>query len=228
VRRIVIIERTKRWRDSSQRAGHGRVRRSDGAQSSDRSRVLSYNGLQGMMIAEPALSQTPSPSWTAARCRTIFVCRVSRLVRRRCIRAATGSRRRRSDGRGRAFQVHAQTTFVTQSHAGFPAAYSGAKQLTFSIRETKIRSAPRCFWGRSYGRGRALLLSEVIKGRGLSNVLGIAGFPNGDVARVGEGAVRFYHARLFLRQTSTLGKRRSGRSGREPSCARITRRHGSC
>src|SRR5262249_39752908 len=47
---------------------------------------------------------------------------------------------------------------------------------------------------------------EVSGGRGLSNTLGMAGFPNGEATRVGQIQPTPYVARLFLRQVIGLGR----------------------
>jgi high affinity Mn2+ porin len=104
-----------------------------------------------------------------------------------------------------AYSLHAQTTYITQTHGAFGAAYSGANSLR-TIRETKDSFSATLFLGVRLWSGAEFYADpEVIKGRGLSNVTGIAGFPNGDVARVGDGDWKFYHARIFLRQTWGLG-----------------------
>ncbi len=104
-----------------------------------------------------------------------------------------------------AYSVSAQATFVTQQHDAFSAPYSGANSL-FPGFERKNSLSATLFLGARLWRGAEIYADpEVIKGRGLSNVLGIAGFPNGDVARVGDGNWKLYHARLFLRQTFGLG-----------------------
>ena len=103
------------------------------------------------------------------------------------------------------YGVSAQATFVTQQHDAFPAPYSGANSL-FPGFERKNSLSATLFLGARLWRGAEIYADpEVIKGRGLSGVLGIAGFPNGDVARVGNGDWKLYHARLFLRQTFGLG-----------------------
>jgi len=107
-----------------------------------------------------------------------------------------------------AYSLHAQATYVTQTHAAFGAAYSGVNSLR-TIRETKDSLSATLFLAARLWSGAEFYADpEVIKGRGLSNVTGIAGFPNGDVARVGEGDWKFYHARIFLRQTWALGSER--------------------
>jgi high affinity Mn2+ porin len=107
-----------------------------------------------------------------------------------------------------AYSLHAQATYVTQTHAAFGAAYSGVNSLR-TIRETKDSFSATLFLAARLWSGAEFYADpEVIKGRGLSNVTGIAGFPNGDVARVGDGDWKLYHARILLRQTWALGSER--------------------
>src|SRR5437870_6456844 len=104
-----------------------------------------------------------------------------------------------------AYSINAQATFVSQQHDAFSARYSGANSL-FPGFERKNSLSATLFLGARLWRGAEIYADpEVIKGRGLSSVLGIAGFPNGDVARVGDGNWKLYHARLFLRQSFGLG-----------------------
>jgi hypothetical protein len=103
------------------------------------------------------------------------------------------------------YSLHAQTTLVTQTHPSFGAAYSGPNSLRTESETKNSLSATLFLAARLWPGGELYVDPEVIKGRGLSNVTGIAGFPNGDVARVGNGDWKFYHARLFIRQTWALG-----------------------
>jgi hypothetical protein len=123
----------------------------------------------------------------------------------RSVAAAPAPAPPRADVQEEAYSVHAQTTFVTQTHPSFSAAYSGANSLRTES-ETKNSFSATLFLAARLWPGAELYVDpEVIKGRGLSNVTGIAGFPNGDVARVGDGDWKLYHARLFIRQTWGLG-----------------------
>src|SRR5262249_36955988 len=53
--------------------------------------------------------------------------------------------------------------------------------------------------------GELVFNPEIAGGRGLSETLGVAGFPNGDITRVGSVEPTAYFARLLLRQTWGLG-----------------------
>jgi hypothetical protein len=107
-----------------------------------------------------------------------------------------------------AYGLHAQATVVTQTHPGFGAEYSGPNSLRIESETKNSLSATLFLAARLWPGAEIYVDPEVIKGRGLSNVTGIAGFPNGDVARVGNGDWKLYHARLFVRQTLGLGGER--------------------
>ena len=104
-----------------------------------------------------------------------------------------------------ALSVHGQSTFISQYHGGFPADYSGANSLV-ARREIKSSFTATLFAGARLWRGGAIYANpELAQGRGLSGVLGVAGFTNGEIARVSSASLTLYRARLFLRQTFGLG-----------------------
>src|SRR5262249_47217714 len=53
--------------------------------------------------------------------------------------------------------------------------------------------------------GELVFNPEIAGGRGFSGVMGIAGFPNGEITRVGDPEPTPYIARLYLRQTFGFG-----------------------
>ena len=62
------------------------------------------------------------------------------------------------------------------------------------------------FFGRKlWEGGEAYLNAELSGGQGFGGVTGVAGFPNGDVTRVGKPTPSVYAARFFSRQTFNLG-----------------------
>ena len=99
---------------------------------------------------------------------------------------------------------HAQATAIGQRHPGFPAQYSGANSL-FDGRETRNSVTGTLFIGtRLWPGGELYFDPEVALGRGFSGVLGLAGFPNGESAKVGSPDPTFYTARFFIRHTVPL------------------------
>ncbi|MHB9119520.1 MAG: carbohydrate porin [Burkholderiales bacterium] len=110
-----------------------------------------------------------------------------------------------SDAADESLSVHLQATVVNQSHGGFSARYSGQNSLA-DERESHYSVTSTLFLGARLWQGGELYWNpEVAFGRGLSGVLGVAGFPNGEIARVGSANPTFYTARFFVRQTFALG-----------------------
>jgi high affinity Mn2+ porin len=106
------------------------------------------------------------------------------------------------------FSLHVQSTYVTQQHAAFNAPYSGTNSL-IPAHETKSSFTATMFAGARLWPGAEIYVNpEAAAGKGLSGVLGVAGFPNGEVARVSGPELKVYRARLFLRQTFGLGGER--------------------
>lgn len=101
--------------------------------------------------------------------------------------------------------LHYQATAVFQRHGGFTAPYSGNNSLSPRF-EAKNSYTTTLFAGaRLWDGGEVYFNPEIAFGRGLSNVTGIAGFPNGEISRVSGPDPTLYRARLFLRQTFGLG-----------------------
>jgi high affinity Mn2+ porin len=110
------------------------------------------------------------------------------------------------------FSAHAQATTVTQEHYGFRSPYVGTntlypgsnsllpdKQAATSV-TTTLFLATRLWEG-----GELVFNPEVAGGFGLSASTGLAGFPNGEISRVGRIEPDPYIARLLLRQTIGFG-----------------------
>jgi high affinity Mn2+ porin len=100
---------------------------------------------------------------------------------------------------------HAQSTFIVQGAPGFSAAYSGPNSLNADgeVRETlsaDLYGGVR-LWSGAEGHVDGLMW----QGFGLSKTEGVEGFPNGEAFRLGTKVPNVNLARLFLRQTVTLG-----------------------
>ncbi len=101
--------------------------------------------------------------------------------------------------------LHAQSTFVVQYHPRFHSPYRGANSLapqnvgdeTFDV---------TLFAGFRLWKGGTLYFNpEIDQGFGLSNTLGVAGFPSGEAYKVGDVNPYFRPQRLFFRQSFDLG-----------------------
>ncbi len=103
------------------------------------------------------------------------------------------------------FAVHGQTTIIDQANLAFHSPYEGANSLP-AIAEGRETADISLYVGIRPWRGGELWFDpEFDQGFGLHNTLGVAGFPNGEGAKVGRPNFYFRLPRLFLRQTIDLG-----------------------
>ena len=100
--------------------------------------------------------------------------------------------------------IHAQATFIDQGTLDFHAPYAGPNSLTPLIgRETFNATLFAGF--RPWPGAEIWANPEIDQGFGLDDTEGVAGFPNGQGAKVGKSTPYFRLPRLFLRQTIDLG-----------------------
>lgn len=103
------------------------------------------------------------------------------------------------------WNLHGQFTGVTQYHPSFHAPYSGANSLDAAADNATTLDAT-LFAGVSLWRDAALYANlELDQGFGLSNTLGIAGFPSGEAYKVGADKPYWRVPRLFLREVFPWG-----------------------
>jgi high affinity Mn2+ porin len=107
------------------------------------------------------------------------------------------------------YSAHAQATMVTQIHPNFHALYTGPLSL-LPTHEAATSVTGTLFldvrlWECGPYSGELVFNPELSGGTGFSGVDGIAGFPNGEITRVGIITPTPYFARLFLRQTWGFG-----------------------
>ncbi len=103
------------------------------------------------------------------------------------------------------YSLHYQFTGATQYHPSFSAKYSGQNSLS-PEGESATAFVTTLYADLRLWRGGELLFDpEMSGGRGLSSTLGVAGFPDGIVYRVGDPAPAVYVARLAISQTFGLG-----------------------
>jgi len=102
------------------------------------------------------------------------------------------------------WNFHFQSTVIGQYHPPFKAKYSGRNSLDTNA-ETDISVTTTLFFGSRLWKGADVYFNpELSGGKGFSNTTGIAGFPNGEIYRVGDPAPQVYIARLYLRQLIDL------------------------
>ena len=98
-----------------------------------------------------------------------------------------------------------QTTYVWQGKAPFNAAYSGSRSLS-PEREKSYSFTGTAFFGvRPWAGGEFYFNPEVAQGVPLSNLTGLGGLSNGEIARTSGPKPKLYMARAFLRQNWGLG-----------------------
>jgi high affinity Mn2+ porin len=102
------------------------------------------------------------------------------------------------------WSMHFQETTITQYHPAFNAQYSGANSLN-NNEETATSLTSTLFLGRKlWENSEAYFNVEIAGGQGFSGTTGVAGFPNGEVYRVGDPTPGFNLNRFFIKQIIPL------------------------
>jgi high affinity Mn2+ porin len=104
-----------------------------------------------------------------------------------------------------AFAVHGQSTFIQQGNLAFHSPYRGPNSLDPAARGRETWDVTLYLGFEPWAGGEVWVNPEVNQGFGLSNTEGVAGFPNGEGAKVGKATPYVKLPRLFLRQTIDLG-----------------------
>jgi hypothetical protein len=98
-----------------------------------------------------------------------------------------------------------QATYIRQQKDAFDAPYSGPHSLT-AAREQSYTLTATAFLGIRPWRDGALYIDpEVSQGHALSNLTGLGGFTNGEMARTSGPDLKLYRARIYLQQNWNLG-----------------------
>jgi high affinity Mn2+ porin len=102
------------------------------------------------------------------------------------------------------WMIRGQSTFILQGHPRFRSPYQGPSSLHPAPNARNTFSADLIV-GRKLGPNTEIVVNPVItRGFGLSNSVGIAGFPNGEAFRLGTAGASVWLARGFLRHTIGL------------------------
>jgi high affinity Mn2+ porin len=110
-----------------------------------------------------------------------------------------------SAGDGRSWSIHGQFTYVEQGYFAFRSPYEGPSSLSGASQIRNTASAT-VFLGRRLWQGGEIYFNpEFMQGFGLSDVHGVAAFPNGEAQKSSFLFPRFNVARLFLSQTFSFG-----------------------
>jgi high affinity Mn2+ porin len=114
--------------------------------------------------------------------------------------AATASAAKPNPADTSPWSLHAQSTVVEQWHDSLTSPYSGLNSLS-GRHEDKHTATLTLFLGHTLWTGGELYYNpEMSQGTGLSDSVGMAGFPNGEATRAGAKVAQYNTARLFLRQ----------------------------
>ncbi len=103
------------------------------------------------------------------------------------------------------YQLHAQTTNVTQYHPRFTSPYRGPNSLDPGNRGNETVDLTLFAGVRLWQGAEFYANPEVDQGFGLSNTLGLAGFSSGEAYKIGAAEPYVRLQRAFLRQTIDLG-----------------------
>ncbi|HEY2251699.1 MAG TPA: hypothetical protein VGH74_11585, partial [Planctomycetaceae bacterium] len=103
------------------------------------------------------------------------------------------------------YSVHAQGTTITQKNNVFLSPYSGPHSFLPGGPQATSATATLFLAARLWEGTEIVFTPEVAGGAGLSNVSGMAGFPNGEMTKVGSVEPTPYISRLYVRQTWGLG-----------------------
>jgi high affinity Mn2+ porin len=103
------------------------------------------------------------------------------------------------------WNVHGQFTYIEQGYPAFRSPYQGANSLTGGSQIQNTMSAT-AFVGYRLSNGTEIYVNpELMQGFGLSDTLGVAGFPNGEAQKSDFPIPRIDIARVFVRQTFGFG-----------------------
>jgi high affinity Mn2+ porin len=109
------------------------------------------------------------------------------------------------EDQGQWWNWHAQNTDIIQGHPGFSARYSGPNSLDSGGEVKETVSLDLLAGLRLWPGAEAHIDGLVWQGFGLSQTLGVEGFPSGEAFRLGTEVPNVNIPRLFIRQTIGLG-----------------------
>lgn len=106
------------------------------------------------------------------------------------------------------WSISSQVTYVNQWHPDFKAPYSGPNSMDPAASNTNTTDIT-LFLGRRLWQGAELWLNpEIDQGFGLSNTVGMAGYPSGEAYKIGENRPYLRLPRAFIRHVISLDDQR--------------------
>ncbi len=106
---------------------------------------------------------------------------------------------------GETWGLHVQFTNVSQMHPAFSAPYSGQNSMNPAASNNETSDITLFAGLRLSDDSEVWINPEIDQGFGLSNTLGMAGFPSGEAYKVGANAPYQRLPRFFYRKTISLG-----------------------
>jgi high affinity Mn2+ porin len=101
--------------------------------------------------------------------------------------------------------LHEQATWIDQGHPSFNSPYEGPNSLTGQSQSERTFSFSVFLGYRIWAGTEIYYEPEFFQGHGLSNTLGMAGFPNGEAVKAAFPNLHYNTSKLFIRQTFGLG-----------------------
>ena len=178
-------------------------------------RLAGFENVSGLLKAETevaakALTGSKNRRRPTGSCNAPI--KVSSARRRRALRSAllllwssSPAFAADSEGDAQTWAIHGQVTHVWQYHPAFRSPYRGANSLDPGSRGNETFDATLYAGARLWTGSEFWINPEIDQGFGLSNTLGVAGFPSGEAYKVGKSTPYFRLQRLFFRQTFALG-----------------------
>jgi high affinity Mn2+ porin len=103
------------------------------------------------------------------------------------------------------WEIHGQTTYLPQAYPAFRAPYTGTNSLTPARQAQATWSNSLYLNARLWEGGEVYYNPELLQGFGLSDTVGIAGFPNGEAQKSNFPYPHYNTSRLYVRQTFGFG-----------------------
>jgi high affinity Mn2+ porin len=103
------------------------------------------------------------------------------------------------------WEIHGQTTYLGQGYPAFRAPYSGPNSLTPGAQYQATWSNSLFLNARLWDGGEVYYNPELLQGFGLSDTVGVAGFPSGEAQKSDFPYPHYNTSRMFVRQTFGFG-----------------------
>jgi high affinity Mn2+ porin len=103
------------------------------------------------------------------------------------------------------WEIHGQTTYLAQGYPAFRAAYSGPNSLTPAAQAKASWSNSLFLNARLWDGGEIYYNPELSQGFGLSDTVGVGGFPSGEAQKSDFPYPHYNTSRVFIRQTFGFG-----------------------